>query len=149
MEKKACIPFKLSALILSWMFFVFAFTYGNSLYVQKEYTNFRMKEVIEDLADMEVFLSGDSVTVQISGTIGQSPILRNMPQDYEMLNRLIPITFQGKQYWGTYEFYHYYNLTNIVKDDSIDLTAYDLPVLKDTMYHTIKGEGQYILVKLK
>lgn len=74
---------------------------------------------------------------------------RNMPQDYEMLNRLIPITFQGKQYWGTYEFYHYYNLTNIVKDDSIDLTTYDLPVLKDTMYHTIKGEGQYILVELK
>lgn len=36
-EKKACIPFKLSVLVLSWMFFVFAFTYGNSLYVQKEY----------------------------------------------------------------------------------------------------------------
>ncbi|MDO4333243.1 MAG: glucosyltransferase domain-containing protein [Eubacteriales bacterium] len=148
-EKRACIPFKLPVLVLSWMFFVFAFTYGNSLNVQKEYADFRMKAVIEDLDDMEAFLLGEPVTVQISGTIGQSPVLRNMPQNFEMLNRLVPIAFQGGQYWGTYEFYYYYDLANVLKDDAVDLTAYDLPVLKDTMYHTIKGKGQHILVELK
>lgn len=148
-EGKGGMPFKLSALMLSWMFFAFAFTYGNSLYVQKEYTNFRMQEVIDDLDDMGILLAGDPVTVQISGTIGQSPVLRNMPQDYEMLNRLVPITFNGTNYWGTYEFYHYYDLANIIEDDSVDLKVHDLPVLKETMYHTIKGEGQQILVELK
>ena len=30
-----------------------------------------------------------------------------------------------------------------------DLKIRDLPILKDTMYHTIKGDDVYILIELK
>lgn len=139
----------LPVFLVSWTFFVFSFTYGNALYVQKEYTDYRINMVIDDLNDMDVFLSGQTVTVQLSGWIGQSPVIRNMPQDYQMINRLIPIAFGGHWYWGHYGFEHYYGLKNIKFDSSIDLTTYNLPVLEDKMLYTIKGKDNYVLVELK
>jgi hypothetical protein len=51
--------------------------------------------------------------------------------------------------WGWYGFYNYYGLKNVVQDDDIDLTTYDLPVIEDHMYHTIRGKDNYILIELK
>ena len=148
-EGKQGIPLKLPAVVLSWVFFVFSFTYGNALSVQKAYTDFRTQLVIADLQDMEAFQGETPVTVQLSGSIGKSPILKNMPQNYQMLNRLVPKTFGGGDDLTQYGFYCYYGLQNVVWDPETDLRKMDLPVLKNTMYHTIRGEDGFILIELK
>lgn len=140
---------KLVGFLLNWAFFVFAFTYGNALDAQSAYTDLRISAVIEDLNDLESFSTDEKITVQISGSIGLAPILKNMPQDYQMLKRLVPVMFQEKWYWGLYGFYNCYGLKNVKKDTSIDLVEQELPILKDTMYHRIRGRGNYILVELK
>ena len=140
---------KLVCVILSWAFFVFAFTYGNALYSQSEYTNYRISMVIDDLNDLEIFNTEEIKTVQIPGSIGYSPVIRNMPQDYQMLNRLIPITFREEWLWGAYGFVYYYDIKNIQTDQHIDLITLELPVLKDTMYHTIRGDNTHVLIELK
>ena len=66
-----------------------------------------------------------------------------------MLNRLIPITFREDWSWGRAGFSYYYGLHDIKWDDTIDLTTYDLPILKDDIYHTIRGNEKYILLELK
>lgn len=143
------IPAKVPAIVLSWAFFVFSFTYGNALNLQEEYTEFRIQLLIEDLNGLEAFRDDTPVTVQVSGSIGKSPILSNMPQDYQMLNRLVPETFSGGDDLTQYRFFCYYDLRNVVTDDSTDLTELDLPVLLDGMYHTIRGEEDRILIELK
>jgi hypothetical protein len=148
-EQRKIMIVQVPVLLYSWIVFVFAFTYGNALYVQKEYTDFRITQVIEDLNDLEVFAGGESVTVQIDGTIGYAPAIENMPQDYQLLNRLIPVTFRGDWSWGEYGFYNYYKTENVVWDKNIDLTTYDLPVIEEHMYHTIRGKDNYILIELK
>lgn len=140
---------KLPVLALCWLFVVFSFTYGNALNAQKEYTDFRIQLVIQDLNEMEVFQSGESVTVQTTGAIGNAPILYNMPQDGTILTRLIPKTFGGKDDLGKYGFYYYYGLKNVRWDMTVDLRELDLPVIQDTMYHTILGEGNNVLIRLK
>ena len=141
---------KLPILLLSWAFVVFAFTYGNALVSQKEYTDFRVRMVIDDLRDMEVFLGEEPVTVQIAGSIKKAPILRNNKrEEYHMLNRLLPKTFGNTGEWERYNFYYYYDLRNVVWDRSVNLREMDLPVIEDTMYHTIRGKDTYILVELK
>lgn len=142
-------PAKLISLMLSWVFIVFAFVYGNALSVQSTYTDFRIGQVISDLNDIEAFAAGEPVIVQISGNIGYSPVLRGTMEHYPLLTRLVPITFRETWYWGQYGFYHYYGLKNAVWDSSINLSEYDLPVLKEHMYHTIKGTDAYVLVELK
>lgn len=148
-ERKGNLICKISSFVLSWAFFVFALTYGNALHIQKEYTDFRIQMAVEELNEMDVFLKEQPVVVQISGTIGQSPILKNMPQNYAMLNRLIQVTFRQNWYWGTIEFYTYYGLKNVINDSKIDLRTYDLPVIEEKMYYTIKGRDNYVLVELK
>jgi len=143
-------PAKVISLALSWMFFVFALTYGNALFVQKTYTDFRITETINDLKDLDVFTNDEQKTVQISGTIGLAPAIKNIPQDYLMLRQLIPVTYGNSEwYWARYGFEYYYGLKNMKWNDKIDLTSYDLPILKETIYHTIKGNEDCILIELK
>jgi hypothetical protein len=148
-EQENAVIVKTPVVLFSWIVFVFAFTYGNALYTQNEYTDFRINQVIEDLNDLEVFTTGEPVTVQIAGSIGYAPVIDNMPQNYQMLNRLIPKNFRESWKWGQYKFYNYYELKNVVWDRSIDLTTYDLPVIEEHMYHTIRGKDNYILIELK
>lgn len=149
-SKKAYL-FKILCIVLSWIFFVFGFTYANALKEQSEYIDFRMVAVVEDLNELDIMKTDNTKTVQITGTIGYSPIIQNMPDNYEMLHRLVPKGFYGGVYWGGYKFMNYYNLKNVVWNESTgeDISGYDLPVLKDTMYHTIKGNEKYILIELK
>ena len=116
--------------------------------LQNRYSEFRIEAVINDLNDLEVF-NTDKKTVQLIGSIGQLPIIANMPQSYDILKHLVPSMFGGGWYWSEYYFYYYFSLKNVVWDRSIDVCSYDLEVLKDTMYHTIKGADEYILVEIK
>lgn len=144
-----CLPAKAAAASLGWIFFVFAFTYGNALSAQKEYTDFRMASVIGELNALDAFLSDEEKNVQIAGTIGYAPELAGLMDRYGALKRLVPVTFRADWDWGSYQFYHYYGLKNVVPDASVDLREQNLPVIRDTMYFTLRGEGNDILVELK
>ena len=143
------IPAKLPALALSWVFFVFSLTYGNALSLQKDYTEFRIQMVMEDLNDMEVFQSEETVVLRLSGGIGVTPILGHMPQDYNILNRLVPESFAGGDDLSTYRFFGYYGLQRSVTVGSPEECPRDMPVVKDGIFHTIRGEGNRLLVELK
>ena len=136
---------------LAWMFIVFAFTYGNCLNVQAQYTDFRINQIIADLNDLEEFNNDELKTVKFSGNIGLSPIINNIRRnDYTMLDSLIPTPFGDETDLSTTGFYYYYNIPNIVRYDLFtELDAGKLPVLKDTMYHTIRGNGIQFLIELK
>ena len=148
-EGRKRIPVKFAALALSWVFFVFAFTYGNALNYQRQYTDYRIALVLDDLSEMEVFLSDEPVTLQISGDIGQAPIIENMPQNYQMLNRLLPSTFSGADDLTQYRFFYHYDIRNAVQDIGTSLSEKELPVVLDTMYHTIRAQDYAVLVELK
>lgn len=148
-EGKRLPVFKLTALALSWVFLVFALTYGNALYVQREYTDFRIQMVIEDLNDLDIAQRDEPVRIEVVGTIGQSPILRNMPQNYQILNRLVPNNFNGDWMWGVFGLHHYYDMKNTVWVEYSVTELRELELLRDTMYHTIWGNEECIQIHLK
>lgn len=143
---------RIACLALSWCFFIFAFTYGNALDVQQDYTDYRIAAVIDDLDETGAFNSEEPKTVQVVGTIGYAPGIYAMDQDYQILNRLIPILFQDSSWeWGVFEFENYYALPKVKwsRDENIDLRDMDLPLLRDSIYHTIRGNSEYLLIELK
>ena len=96
---------KFVSLILSWLFVVFSFTYGNALAVQKEYTDFRIEMVINTMNHLPIFSTDNTKTVQLSGSIGHAPAIQNAIQHYPILNRLIPVMFRGDGWtWGRWRF---------------------------------------------
>lgn len=143
------IPLKVPALVLSWVFFVFSLTYGNALSLQKDYTEFRIHMVMEDLNDLDVFRQSEKTKICLSGRIGMAPVIENMPQNYQMLNRLIPETFAGGDDLTEYRFYDYYGLDAVAEVGDTEECTPDMPILKDGIFQTIRGEDNRILIQLK
>lgn len=108
-----------------------------------------MQQVIGDLSDAGLLVEDREISLEVVGDIGRAPIIRNMPTDYNILNRLLPQTFSGNNMWFCYKFYHYYDMKNVKKDLSHDFVEQELPVVKDCIYHTIRAEGEKVLVELK
>lgn len=140
---------KLPTVVLAWAFFVFSFTYGNALNVQKEYTEFRIQLVIQDLNRLDILDTEETVTLRILGSIGQAPALDQYPRDGGILRRLIPETFSGGDDLTQYRFFCYYGLPNVQRGTEENCTEQELPLLEDTLYHAIYGEGNQVLVELK
>lgn len=140
-------PARFFAVAMSWTFLVFSFSYGNALYEQGKYTDIRVEAVVNDLIDLDIMNSGEPVKVQLMGGIGKSPVIRNIPQEnYTILDRLVPKTFDEGWKWSEFYFYNYFGL-NITKATSLE--KLELPVLKKTPYYTIKGEGNNLLIELR
>ena len=99
---------------------------------------------------MDIINDERITNIQIKGSIGNAPNIRNMPQNYDILNRLMPITLGDSSYVFAFsQLAYYYNLNNLRWSHTFDFTSYDLPMLKDNYYHTIKGNDKYILIILK
>ena len=140
-----------SIALLSCCFFVFSFTYGNTLNMQKEYTQMRIDQVLTDIKGLDIVNSGQRVSVQVVGTIGHPEYLEGTFEEYPLLDQLVPVHFSDSSwYWGDYQLLHYTGLQDILESSNeLDFTQYDLPVLIDNAYHTIKGNESYLLIELK
>ena len=139
---------KICVCLLCYLFCVFALTYGNALQEQKRYTDYRINLVVNDLNELEVSAGIGERKLKIVGNIGYAPAIKNMPDDYQMLKRLIPLTFGGENVWYRAAFFYYSDLRGIT-DASLEEFPDDLSILKDTMFHTIYGNVEYIIVALK
>lgn len=141
----------LPCVLIAAAFFSFSFTYGNCLSVQKEYTNYRIMQAIDDLGDLGLLSEDEQVYIEVSGSIEYSPVLESTMANYPVLYRLIPINFAGDWEWGTYSFFHYYGLNNCVpiKDYPGVYNTEEFEVLTDGIYHRISGADNLILIELK
>lgn len=143
------IPAKIACFLLSWAFFSFAFTYGNALYVQSQYTDYRITATIDDLMECGILDESSEKSLSITGSIGYAPSIRNMPQDFQILNRLIPITFRDSDwYWGTYGFRNYYALPYLPIAYDVNPLLMELPILVQNSNHTISSDGSLIWIDL-
>ncbi len=136
------------SLVLVYLFGVFGLTYGNALAVQRQYADFRMEMVIDDLTDDLGLKEGD--TVSIAGSIGKAPALLGAMEKYPLLKSLVPVDFESG-YWGSYRFFRYYGLRSVEGDLYVTPPAEDFPVVKEYYYHNIRSDakGRAFLVELK
>ncbi len=147
---------KMACAGLVWSFFVFSLTYGNALVQQQRYADYRLDLVAADLNGLEVMRTDEVKEIQVVGDIGLSPVIISMAEDYPILNRMdytrageeLIIPGFGEGIWGEYRLLHYLKIPNI-KGTSKDYAPLDMPVIKDTMYHTIRGEENCIVIELR
>ena len=140
---------KLVPVCLSWVFFVFCFTYGNALAAQDSYTESRAKALIADLNTLDSFKDGPCA-VQLDGSIGLAPSVQNTAANCKVLEKLVPQTLSSSYwFWGGYRLYYYYGL-DIGRNVEIDMTQLDYDIVLDSPLHTIKSDGaKNFLVILK
>jgi len=150
---------KISALALSWCFFVFTFSYGNALADQKRYVNFRAGLLLQDLSVLYPYKDENKITIQLKNTIGFTPVVKNIAKHNPVIYRLVPQMMKEDDDWANFYYLVHFNyapfitaniVMNSVKSDEpyVDFTTLDFPVVKKTYYHTIRSDGKRILVEL-
>jgi hypothetical protein len=146
-------------LALSWSFFVFAFSYGNALADQKRYIDFRTEILLGDLSDLFPDRNRNEMRIQLEGIAGFAPSIGNISKRYPIIKRLVPVDLAGGGIEGIYYPANYFNwgereIMNYRQGPNsktvfVDFAEYELPVILDSYYHTIKSDGEKILVILK
>ena len=136
--------------VLAWCFFVFGFTYGNALGEQNEYRDNQVNMVISDLNGLALMEDGGVKIIQTGGQIGFAPVVMHMPEgDYRILRRLLEPSFGKDVPWMAYKMTQESGMSNLIYRPEVDLADKNLPKLKDTVFYTIYGDEEGVLVKFK
>jgi hypothetical protein len=142
-----------SVFALSWCFFVFSFSYGNALADQKRWMDFRAEILLQDLSTLGPDLNKYDMAIQLEGWIGFAPSINNVAKHYPIITRLVPVQLGlGTYIWGNTYLLEYFNwgtinmIAGFIQQQFDDT---DLQVVLDSYYHTIKTDGQRIVVVFK
>lgn len=139
---------KMPVFVLCWCFFIFALIYGNALSEQDKYLDTRINMVVSDLNELKIIKDDVTTMIWITGDMGTSPIISNMPQDYGALERLIGESFYVN-IWAARRLMILYDVGNLVFEEDNDLDEMDLPVVKSTALYDIKADDKNVLVVFK
>ena len=147
----ACPPkkaFVAPALALCWCFFVFAFVYGNALSAQKKYVTFRSEMLLHDLSTLfPQHHSALPMQLQLEGSTGYAPVVHNIAVSNPVIFRLVPIDLHGKWFSGAAWLARHYNFRDLVQSESSSGDSFNQ--IFDSYYHTIKSDGEQVMVILK
>lgn len=141
-QKKIKLPYLITGLS-AYSFMVFMFTYGNCLNNQKEYQNFRLTMILNDLS--EIIEDKDEVTVSFAGNMDLCQKNRIALKNYPVIKSLISRLPVESSSWND-ELLNGYNLR--CKCEHKKLTD-DYKLMKDSYYHSIYKMDKDFIVVLK
>ncbi|MDR0375971.1 MAG: hypothetical protein LBH85_09690 [Treponema sp.] len=120
---------------------VFSFSYGDALVDQKRYTDFRVEIPLHDLS---VSLPDrDNTPVYMENMIGFGPMTENISKHYPVVKRLVPNDRHYHVYIYLSELFHW------GRGRSGGGVPSGAPVVLDSYCHTIRSDGEHILVTFK
>ncbi|MCR5623193.1 MAG: glucosyltransferase domain-containing protein [Treponema sp.] len=131
---------------LSYCCIAFAFAFGNAQCAQKEYIRFRGTLLAQDLS--EFIREGDrNIELKFVDSIGYA-------RKAELLTKIYPLTTEamdiGLSRGSSCELIlESMNLIRLQGKSSHDYDGADMPVLKETAYHTIQGRDGKFLITLR
>ena len=145
-------------LALNWCLFVFAFSYGNALADQARYAEFRISILLHDLSNLFPNVDREGLPIQLKHSIDYAPTIKNISKHYPVIEKLVPKRLSEDSSWDYYYFLECFNYSNskmanriyrVSFNEYIDFNTLNFPIVLDSYYHTIKSDGEHILVELK
>ncbi len=135
-------------LLAVWQLITGAAAYGDALAAQKQYTDFRVRLVVQDLNELHL-TEDNAIQYHLSGDIGKAPVVRSVEKEYPAVKRLVAPTFSEKDIWSRFYFYFYHDLESHAESE-FDSKAYaHLPLVLENQYHRIQSDGKDVLIELK
>lgn len=124
-------------------FIAFQFAYGVALAEQKQYQDFRVEQLLGDLAQHSVH--GEKTYVSFSGSIGLSKGIDVNGNTFPLVNELITVVPSGGGIWND-DLLSSYNFN--CEDEYLSENP-GWPLLVSSYYHDIYGEGNHFFIVLK
>lgn len=122
---------------------IFQYTYGNCIINQKEYENYRIQMILNDLSN--ITNKENDYKIDIKGNIDFSRKNRIALKNYPLLKSMIPQTLRETSSWND-EIFNGYNFK--CKQESLNLTEQFNCVIKNYYYLIYKCDNK-IIIQLK
>lgn len=119
---------------------VFQYTYGNCIINQKEYENYRIQMILNDLSN--ITNKENDYKIDIKGNIDFSKKNRIALKNYPLLKSMIPQTLRETSSWND-EIFNGYNFK--CKQESLSLTEQFNCVIKNYYYVIYKYDNKIII----
>ncbi len=133
--------------VLAYSTVIFAFAYGNAQNSQKKYTDFRMTLLLEDLSRI-VPAEQDDIHIHILSDIDNTLIVKNLAHSYPLTTRMLE-KLGGHAVIFYLQDFGFGVQAETDKYSEWDLAMVDYPLLADTRYHYIRGEGNVYYIYFK
>lgn len=137
-KKSYCMQAILIFLIYSAI--VFQYTYGNCIINQKEYENYRIQMILNDLSS--ITNKENDYKIDIKGNIDFSKKNRIALKNYPLLKSMIPQTLRETSSWND-EIFNGYNFK--CKQEALSLTEQFNCVIKNYYYVIYKCDNKIII----
>ncbi len=148
-------PSKWLVLLLAWQLITGATAYGNALAEQKQYTDFRVQLLIQDLNNLHL-TDDEHIRYYVRGDMGKAPAVRNAETGYPALKRLVTPTMAGRGIWEHFYFFFYHDLGNHAEGTPDDeakqrelFESAPMPVVLENTYHRIESDGKTVVIRMK
>lgn len=122
---------------------VFQYTYGNCIMNQKEYENYRIQMILNDLSN--ITNKENDYKIDIKGNIDLSKKNRIALKNYPLLKSIIPRTLRETSSWND-EIFNSYNFN--CKQELLSLNNQFICVIKNYYYIIYKCDNK-IIIQLK
>ena len=141
------------AIFFSWCFVVFGISFGNCLSAQKEFLSHRTDLLIADLN--EVCPNPQNADFSIEGNFGIAPLIRVPAKVYPVIPRALMSNHASGQ-WAYLLILKQYDMGKLNVEElqvstlaKVHLKEANLPILKETAFYTIRGEGDRFFITLR
>jgi|GEM_PF-896859 hypothetical protein len=133
---------------VSYCFFAFAFAYGNAQFEQTKYAEFRARLLAYDLATvMKDYDNSQAAEIIFCNGIGHAPAVKNLIKVYPLAGSCVDTYCMGHSY--TQWILAAIGIVDRISDEDQAPADLSLPVLCETRYHKIQGQGNRYLVTFK
>lgn len=133
---------------VSYCFMAFAFAYGNAQFEQVKYAEFRSRLLANDLATvMKDYDNSQEAEIIFCNGIDYAPAVKNLINVYPLAGLCVDTYCMGDSY--TQWILAAIGIVERTSDDDQAPADLSLPVLHETRYHKIQGQGNRYLVTFK
>ena len=133
---------------VSYCFFAFAFAFGNAQFEQTKYAEFRARLLANDLATvMKNYDNSQEAEIIFCNGIDYAPAVKNLIKVYPLAGLCVDTYCLGDSY--TQRILTSIGIVEKTSDDGQAPADLSLPVLHETRYHKIQGQGNRYLVTFK
>ena len=142
-----------AVLALNWCFFVFAFSYGNAISDQVRYAEFRASILLHDLNALYPNWINEDISFRFQNTIDFTPTIKNIAKHNPVIEKMIQKRLgDTDMYWDQYYFLDHFNFNfkyHLKKPDCDSSIDSNPTTILDSYYHTIRSEGNLVIIILK
>jgi len=139
----------IAVLALNWCLLVFAVSYGNALADQARYTEFRITLLLHDLSSLYLDENVKLMEIQLENSIEYAPSVNNIRKHYPIISGLVPKGLGVANFYDVMYYQVHFNFQCKHGNGTSDFRSLNLPVVLDSYYHTIRSDGNRVLIVLK